>query len=75
VLQVAISEKRSASIGEVAGTQTAAPVYRLLDHEGSLIATTDSARNVTGTAMYAPYGQAISSSVSDAYSLTGFGDR
>lgn len=32
---------------EVAGSQTATPVYRLLDHEGSLVATTDASGNVT----------------------------
>jgi hypothetical protein len=68
---MAMSEKQRGSISGVKGTQTAAPVYRLLDHEASLIATTDSAGSVTGTAVYAPYGQTISSSISDAYSFTG----
>ena len=44
-------------VAEVPATQTALPVYRLLDHEGSLVATTDASGNVTGTNLMAPYGE------------------
>ncbi len=56
-------------LGEVTGSQ--APEYRLLDHEGSLVATTDSSGNVTGTDLLTPYGQAVSNSTSDFYLYTG----
>ena len=56
-------------LGEVTGSQ--APEYRLLDHEGSLVATTDSSGGVTGTDMLTPYGQAVSNSTSDFYLYTG----
>ena len=58
-------------LGEVAGNQTATPVYRLLDHDGSLIATTNGSGGVTGTTIYAPYGQLLSSNTSDPYMFTG----
>ncbi len=58
-------------LAEVAGTESAVPIYRLLDHEGSLIATTNGSGGVVGTAIYAPYGQPISSSISDPYIFTG----
>ena len=54
-------------LAEVAGSQTAAPVYRLLDHEGSLVATTDGSGNVTGTNLMMPYGETLSSNTSDPY--------
>ncbi len=58
-------------LAEVAGSQTATPVYRLLDHEGSLVATTDGSGNVTGTNLMMPYGETMSSNTSDPYSYTG----
>jgi RHS repeat-associated protein len=54
-------------LAEVAGNQTATPVYRLLDHEGSLVATTDNSGNVTGSNLIAPYGQLMASGTSDPY--------
>ena len=54
-------------LAEVAGNQAATPVYRLLDHEGSLVATTDGSGNVTGTNTLTPYGETLSSSTNDAY--------
>ena len=54
-------------LAEVAGNQTATPVYRLLDHEGSLVTTTDNSGNVTGSNLLAPYGQLMSSGTSDPY--------
>ncbi len=56
-------------LGEVTGSQ--APEYRLLDHEGSLVATTNSSGNVTGSDLLTPYGQAVSNSTSDFYLYTG----
>jgi len=55
-------------IATVPGTQTATPTFRLLDHEGSLVMTTDASGNVTGSNVLSPYGQTISSNTSDAYS-------
>jgi RHS repeat-associated protein len=43
----------------------------MLDHEGSLVMTTDSSGNVTGSNVLSPYGQKISSNTTDAYSYAG----
>lgn len=43
-------------LAEAPGTQTATPVYRLLDHEGALVATMDNSGNVTGNDLIALYG-------------------
>lgn len=58
-------------IAEVAGSESATPSYRLLDHLDSLVANTDNSGNVTGTIDYAPYGLVMSSNDSDAYRYTG----
>ena len=58
-------------LAEVPGSQGAVPVYRLLDHEGSLVATTDNSGNVTGTNLLTPYGQLLTSSTNDPYLYTG----
>ena len=58
-------------LAEVAGNQTAVPVYRLLDHEGSLVATTDGSGNVTGTNLMIPYGETLSSNTNDPYAFAG----
>ena len=58
-------------LAKVAGNQTAVPVYRLLDHEGSLVATTDNSGNVTGTNLLTPYGQLLTSSTNDPYLYAG----
>ena len=58
-------------MGEVLGKMMAEPEYRLLDHEGSLVATTDSSGGVTGMDLLTPYGQAVSNSTSDFYLYTG----
>ncbi|MGC9200270.1 MAG: RHS repeat domain-containing protein, partial [Acidobacteriaceae bacterium] len=58
-------------LAEVAGTQAATPEYRLLDHEGSLVATTDGSGNVTGTNLMLPYGETISSNTNDPYAFAG----
>ena len=58
-------------IAEVAGNQTATPVYRLLDHLGSLAVTTDNSGNMTGANVFLPFGQLVSSTTSDAFQFTG----
>jgi RHS repeat-associated protein len=58
-------------LAEVAGSQTATPVYRLLDHEGSLVATTNASGNVTGTNLMMPYGETLASNTTDPYAFTG----
>jgi len=58
-------------MAEVAGTQTATLVYRLLDHEGSLVATTNASGNVTGTNLMMPYGDVLTSNTSDPYAFAG----
>ncbi len=60
-----------AMIAEVAGNQTATPVYRLLDHLGSLAMTTDNSGNVTGANVFLPFGQLVSSTTNDAFQFTG----
>ena len=64
-----------AMIAEVAGTQTATPVYRLLDHLGSLAMTTDNSGNVTGANVFLPFGQLMSSSTTDPFLFTGTSDK
>ncbi|MGO8720582.1 MAG: RHS repeat-associated core domain-containing protein [Acidobacteriaceae bacterium] len=58
-------------IATVPGTQTAQPTYRLLDHEGSLVMTTDNSGNVTGTNLLSPYGETISSNTGDSFQFAG----
>lgn len=62
---------QNTNIAEVAGSQGAVPTYRLLDHEGTLVATTDGSGNVTGTSLTTPYGQVMASNTSDPYLYTG----
>ncbi len=59
-------------LAEVPGTSpTAQPVYRLLNHEGTLVATTDASGNVTGTNLMMPYGETLASNTNDPYAYTG----
>ena len=62
---------RSDLLAEVPGSQSATPVYRLLDHEGSLAATTNSSGGLLATNLFTPYGQLMNSGAGDAYSWTG----
>lgn len=57
-------------LAEVAGNQTASPMYRLTDHLGSLVVETDNSGNPIGSNLYAPYGQMMASSVSDPFAYT-----
>ena len=61
----------SSLIAEVPGSQSATSVYRLLDHEGSLAATVNSAGGILATNLFTPYGQLMNSGAGDAYSWTG----
>ncbi len=58
-------------LAEVPGSRTASPTYRLLNHEGSLAASTDASGNVTGNDLLTPYGQLMASSTTDPYVYTG----
>ena len=58
-------------IAEVPGSQTATPTWRLLDHEGSLVATTDNSGNINSSNLLAPYGQLMASNTSDPYLYAG----
>ncbi len=60
-----------AMIAEVAGTQTATPEYRLLDHLGSLAVETDNSGNATGSNVFLPFGQLVSSTTNDSFQFTG----
>jgi hypothetical protein len=55
----------------VPGSQTATPTWRLLDHEGSLVATTDNSGNINSSNLLAPYGQLMASNTSDPYLYAG----
>ena len=52
-------------VAEVPGSQGATPTWRLLDHEGSLVATTDNSGNIDSSNLIAPYGQLMATSTSD----------
>ena len=58
-------------LAEVPGSQTGSPVYRLLDHEGTLAATTTSSGAVIATNLFTPYGQPMIAGTGDAYSYAG----
>jgi len=58
-------------IAEVPGSQAATPTWRLLDHEGSLVATTDNSGNINSSNMIAPYGQLMATSTNDPYLYAG----
>ncbi len=61
----------SSMIAEVAGTQTAVPVYRLLDHLGSLAVQTNNSGTVTGSNVFLPFGELLSSTTTDSFQFTG----
>jgi RHS repeat-associated protein len=58
-------------IAEVAGTQTATPIYRVTDHLGSLAQTRDSSVNPLDSITFLPYGQTESGSTTDSLRFTG----
>ena len=54
-------------IAEVSGTQSAAPIYQVLDNVGSLQGAAPSSGLITGAVNYAPYGQIFTGSTSDPF--------
>jgi RHS repeat-associated protein len=58
-------------LAEVAGTQTALPTYRVTDHLTSLGGSIDNSGNFSGELGFAPFGQTVSGSTSDAFRFTG----
>jgi RHS repeat-associated protein len=61
----------SSMIAEVAGTQTALPTYRHQDHLGSLVLQTNNSGTVTGSNVFLPFGDLVSSTTSDVFQYTG----
>jgi RHS repeat-associated protein len=61
----------SSMIAEVAGTQTALPMYRHVDHLGSLVVQTNNSGAVTGSNVFLPFGDLVSSTTSDVFQYTG----
>jgi RHS repeat-associated protein len=58
-------------IAEVAGAQTALPTYRHVDHLGSLALQTNNSGAVTGSNVFLPFGDLLSSNTSDVFQYTG----
>ena len=58
-------------LAEVAGQENAEPQYRLLDHLGTQVGTTDSAQLLKNPLDYNPFGQIRSGSTADPYFFTG----
>ncbi len=56
---------------EVAGTETALPNYRLLDHLGNQVGTVGSTILLTNPLDYTPFGQTFSGSTNDPFIFTG----
>lgn len=61
----------SQRIATVAGTQTAAPVYDVLDHIGSEVATVNGGTGAQSSLDYTPYGQVLNGTNSDGFIFTG----
>ncbi|MEO6804843.1 MAG: RHS repeat-associated core domain-containing protein [Edaphobacter sp.] len=58
-------------VAEVAGTQTATPLYTVLDHIGSEVAAVDSNGTAISALDYTPLGQLLSGSNPDSFIYTG----
>ena len=58
-------------LAEVQGTQSAPPIYRLLDHLGNEVGTSDSTAQLINPLDYTPYGQIFSGTTTDPYLFTG----
>ncbi|MEO6804842.1 MAG: RHS repeat-associated core domain-containing protein [Edaphobacter sp.] len=58
-------------IAEAAGTQTATPVYSVLDHIGSEVAAVDSNGTTISALDYTPLGQLLTGSNPDSFIFTG----
>lgn len=61
----------SQRIATVAGTQTAAPVYDVVDHAGSEVATVNGGTGAQSSLDYTPYGQVLNGTNSDGFVFTG----
>lgn len=61
----------SQRIATVAGTQTAAPIYDVVDHVGSEVATVNGGTGAQSSLDYTPYGQVLSGTNSDGFIFTG----
>lgn len=57
-------------LGEVAGTESANPTYRVGDQLDTLVQTTDDNGNVLGGVTIQPFGQILSNTTSDNFILT-----
>jgi RHS repeat-associated protein len=58
-------------LAEVPGTQAGTPVYRMIDHLGSVAGTLDSSGNLLSSLDYAPFGQIFAGGTADPYVFTG----
>ncbi len=58
------------ALATVPGTQTGAPVYRAVDHLGSLNYTLDASGNITGVSSALPYGELVVNSTADNFLFT-----
>jgi RHS repeat-associated protein len=58
-------------LAEVAGTQTAQPTYRLLDHLGTEVGQTDASAQLINPLDYRPFGGVFSGNTNDPYLFTG----
>lgn len=61
----------STLLAEVAGTQSAAPTYRVTDHLQGLGGSLQSASSLSNAVDYAPYGQQFSGTTSDPFGFAG----
>ncbi|HZP04555.1 MAG TPA: RHS repeat-associated core domain-containing protein [Terracidiphilus sp.] len=60
----------SGTMATVPGTQNSTPIYRALDHLGSLNYLMDSAGNISGVVSTLPYGQTTSNTAGDNFLFT-----
>jgi RHS repeat-associated protein len=58
-------------LAEVPGTQAGAPVYRMVDHLGSVVGTVNTSGTLLSTLDYAPFGQIFARGTADPYVFTG----
>ncbi|WP_263418904.1 RHS repeat-associated core domain-containing protein [Terriglobus albidus] len=58
-------------LAEVPGTQNGSPSYRLLDHLGTQVATTDASGILSSVTDSAPFGQIFTGGSNDPYKFTG----
>jgi len=61
----------SGLLAEVPGTQAGTPVYRMVDHLGSVAGTLNSSGTLLSSLDYAPFGQIFAGGTADPYVFTG----